>query len=135
MTDDIYRVIKSCFTEYKHNINREALNQQWELVDALLVGSITTESFVPGESDVDVCVVLSIPACSGIEPGMILGFDAYLEEDCAQRVLNTVHGDPVRVDAGVYTKRNVSEYIEDSHVYSTKKEKKAPVESFTHLQT
>lgn len=132
-TDPLYTLIEELLSEYK-NIDEDADEEDWKLVDVLLVGSIITDEFVPYESDIDLCVILSVPPDSHWTNGPVYGFDAYLREDCKQRILQTVDKSPISVDVGVYTQDVATEFVEDNAVYSTKMSRKLPLTELTHIQ-
>lgn len=104
MSNSLYETVHECLKDYKQTINQTASNEDWTLVDVLLVGSIITDQFKHGSSDIDLCAILSLPPDSSYSSGVVHGFDAYLMEDRAEDILRTVDADPVEVDAGAYTK-------------------------------
>lgn len=85
-----------------------------EVVDVFLVGSVGTDGFRPGDSDLDICVILNNTPKTGVQAGI----DTFYREDWQQELHHASEMNITGVDVGVYGSDNYTDFIDDEKVYS-----------------
>lgn len=85
-----------------------------EIADVLVVGSAGTDTFRPGDSDLDVCVIVT----DAPKPGVQTGFDTFLREDWHGCLVTAAKMDVDGVDVGAYDADNHTEFIDDKQAFS-----------------
>lgn len=115
MTDGptpLYTTIERLFQTYQQDED-PGLYAEAELIDVYVVGSAATEDFIPGESDLDLCILVD-----GMERSVGLGFDAFLMESHRTTLLKSARPGAVDVDVAVYNVAERTTFIDDTHAFS-----------------
>lgn len=84
------------------------------VADVLVVGSAGTDAFRPGDSDLDICVVIAGAPRAGVQ----LGVDTFLHEDWHDRLEAAANMEVCGVDVGAYDADNYTDFVDDEQAFS-----------------